>query len=550
MKKLFFILFISVLYPMHAQVSHGGSPLFLFQEDGNSGLKSSVCDESLFIEMPPFNLDSILADDKLNESNMRGAFNFAYKFHRLIKRGVDGHNFTLADGTKVWQVGIRSKEAYSINLFFSEYRIPRGGKLFLYNTDRSHILGSFTHENNSEGNILPTAPISGDEIIVEYSEPADVEFEGQLAITEINHDYRGVMDALAWHDCMPDVMCAIPDSAQVNSVVRLLVDGSYLCTGSLINNAGDTIAPYVLSAMHCLLKSDNLQQYTIDYYRNRAKGVVAMFNYQRPTCEASTNNNLSQSVAGTDLLCVVEKTDALLLKLKETPPDSYNSYYAGWNIASAPTGPFFNIHHPSGYPKRYGRFESTSISHGNWGEFFDSNIHWYIPGWTSGSTAGGSSGSPLFDKNGLIIGGLTGGASVCNGTTPGMGSPPGDYFHALYKSWVYSTVNDTLQLKHWLDPKNTGITSLRGRSSDGSSIEIIKKETTKITYLPESRRIIVSLEPNETGIVRIYSIHGACIYQQAIEGYTTFEIEPQLQNRFGIISLFTPQKVENIKVVL
>ncbi|MDR2844445.1 MAG: lysyl endopeptidase, partial [Candidatus Symbiothrix sp.] len=127
--RLLFILLISWLSAQWtlAQISYGGTPLFL----ENSMLRSTNL--SNFIEMPAFDLDSVLRMDKLNEGNMRGSFNFAYKFYTHIRKGIEGENRVLPDGTKVWRVGIRSNDAYSINLLFTKYHLPEGGKLFIYN---------------------------------------------------------------------------------------------------------------------------------------------------------------------------------------------------------------------------------------------------------------------------------------------------------------------------------------------------------------------------------------------------------------------------------
>ena len=87
-----------------------------------------------------------------------------------------GVRFTLPDGTKVWRLGIRSEGALSLNVMFSEYHLPEGARVFLYNNDQSEVLGSFNHLNNSERSILPVAPIQGDELIIEYQEPMEAGF--------------------------------------------------------------------------------------------------------------------------------------------------------------------------------------------------------------------------------------------------------------------------------------------------------------------------------------------------------------------------------------
>ena len=56
---------------------------------------------------------------------------------------------------------------------------------------------------------------------------------------------------------------------------------------------------------------------------------------------------------------------------------------------------------------------------------------WYMDAWDEGVTEPGSSGSPLFDQNGRIIGQLYGGSAACQGTS----ANGYDYYGRLGVSW-------------------------------------------------------------------------------------------------------------------
>jgi len=435
---------------VYGQISHGGLPLFYTP----SALKSSA-DDNLFIEMPAFNVDSLLKEDELNKSNMRTSFRFANKFFVNIEKGKTGRNVVLPDGTKVWQIGIRSKGAYSINVFFSKYNVPEGGRLFLYNSGKSHIIGSFTNENNSEDQILPIQPVAGDEIIVEYIEPANVAFEGELKISEVNHDYRDLLNyepqadpAGSTHACMPDILCEDPDNDNMRSAVLLTLDGIYACSGSLLNTTNNDGEPVLLTAVHCLNSSFNNPD--ADYIKV-AGTIVCFFNYRKPVCSLRMKGSAQMSLAGATPLSIAIKNDMALLRLKEIPPDYYNPYYAGWNVNpdAGNNNPFINIHYPEASVAKYGTTTAklTIVTFPN-APFFNSQSHWQVSSWDVGATAPGSSGSPPFDNQGLVIGGLSGGLSTCSNSLS-------DYFFALYKSWEY--VPDIgIPLKDCLDPANTG----------------------------------------------------------------------------------------------
>ena len=446
-----------------SQISHGGTPYFL-----QSSLLRAASERS-FIEMPSFDLDLILREDSINKENMRGSYSFAYKFYTHINID-DAAQTVLSDGTTVKQIGIRSAGAYSINLLLRDFEIPPGGKLFIYNADHSYVVGSFDYRNNSPEKILPIQPVAGESIIVEYSEPADVPYKGHFIISEVNHDYRDILraeperDKVNEYDCMPDVFCQENVAGEtVRSTVLLIINGKTLCSGSLINNALDDGKPYLLTAVHCLNDSVNYPK-DKDYYDNKAGTIVAFFNYNRPVCDANIKMKGSEemSLSGASARVILERKDIALLEFSVPPPDYFNAYYAGWNTDLTASGAHTNVHHPSGSVKKYGmtigniRIVSTQY------DFLDTNSYWEVPYWTIGSTYGGSSGSPLFDENRLIIGGLTAGASVCSGSSPSPDpNKQTDYFSILGKGW--ETDDATNQLKTYLDPQNEGMMQYPGK---------------------------------------------------------------------------------------
>jgi len=500
---------------LKAQISHGGTPLFY----APSSLLKSAGNNDIFIEMPPVNADSLLKDDELNESNMRGSFRFAYKFYVDIEKGKSGKNYILSDGTKVWQVGIRSRGAYSINVLFSEYKVPPGGKLFLYNSDRTQVIGSFTDENNSPDNILPVQPVAGDEIIVEYQEPANSEFEAQLKISEVNHDYKGFLrrepgkegipgsPGAKPYACMPDVLCADPEDENIRSVVLVMINGTDACTGTLLNTTNNDGEPVLLTAVHCLNESFNNPG--VDYTEVSGT-IVCFFNYNKPVCNQTDpsikimKGTQEMSLAGATPLSIVVNNDMALLKLKDTPPDYYQPYYAGWNVDpnAGANAPFVNIHHPNAFVSKYGNTNinlTLTTFPPNPSLPFNPGSHWQVPSWDVGATAGGSSGSPLFDNHGLLVGGLTGGSSNCP-----PASSSSDYFFALYKSWEYTPDIGTTTLKNSLDPQSSGVTQWDGYDPYKDNPLFRLKTGDYNNEDPEKRDELVNsemIDPEDSGLV-------------------------------------------------
>lgn len=435
--------------PATAQISHGGRPLPF----ALSATKSAS--EELFVQMQEFDLQEQLRLDSLETTGLRNGFRFAYKFMTDYTPDNSGIRFTLPDGTRVWRLGIRSEGALSLNVLFSRYHLPEGARLFLYNRDQTEILGSFTHLNNSDTEILPIAPILGDELIIEYQEPAHAAFPGKLAVGEVNHGYRHFRTYTPkpespQYQCIPAVACYQDTTERYNdierSVVLLVINGITGCTGMLLNNSAGDGRPYILTASHCL--NEQFQLKNPDYVKI-ADNIVCYFNYNSPQCSPVEPGPVDQTVSSAYSRAVNEKTDMALLELKQRPPTDYAVYYAGWNAADAGNPPYACIHHPAGTPKRITVTENKP-------EFvtyrisvidFDKDAHWKIGPWKSGFTAGGSSGSPLFDGNNRVIGGLTGGDK----DYPTCQSPGSDLFFAIQKCWS-SPRDSSRQLQCWLDP--------------------------------------------------------------------------------------------------
>jgi hypothetical protein len=438
---------VFIAFSGRAQVSHGGAPLPFVQT------RSSFAD--FYVSMPSFDVGEELRLALEEDDELRGGYRFAYKFMTGYDRGNSGESFSLVDGTKVWRLGIYSKGALSINVLFTAYELPEGARVFLYNAEQTHVLGAFTHLNNSDLGILPVSPVRGDRLIIEYHEPADAAFPGRLTVGEVNHGFRDLRgyepkgDESDFH-CMPSPVCFQdnPEYEKIaRSVVLITIDGITSCTGVLLNNTLNDGRPYLLTASHCLNRNFSVKN---PDYESVAGRIICFFNYQSPVCGNVMRGTEEMSVASAGYRAVNERNDMALLELLETPPVYYQPYYAGWSIEeNGNNTPYAGIHHPYASVKRINVSEDKlsmktfSIPQAD----FSRNAHWNVGRWTTGSTASGSSGSPLFDAGHRVIGALSGGMSTCN-------VPIDDFYFALSKAWEPSSATNE-QLKYWLDPSRS-----------------------------------------------------------------------------------------------
>lgn len=449
-----FILFYN--YFVMAQVPHGNAKLITKDlERDYIGLKGDS-----FVVLPEIDTDSAKFVDDLPD-NRFGGLKFAHKFHTNITQKNSGVHYNINDGVRVWKVCIRSNGAYSLNIYFSKFNIPNGSSLFLYNPDRTVVLGPFTRENQPQGGAFSVAPVMGDELIVEYQEPDSVAFLGEIEISEINHDYRGQLSTLisgvtSALPCIPDVSCNQELDKISRSTCLIIVNGDTYCTASLINNTAKDGKPYLLTASHCL---NNLIE-------NGSK-IVAFFNYESPRCDAQIHGSKSFTLSGGICKALSSEIDFALVELNDTPAKDFRPWFAGWSLneLSLDRSPFFCIHHPNGSLKKF-CIEMDSVIKMDWpypGTRIMPNNHWYVSHWDNGHTWDGSSGAALFDNKFRIVGGLSGGSS--GGVFGCQSYTMGDFFFRMDKAWDQYP-EPFRQLKHWLDPfsgdSSSTITELEG----------------------------------------------------------------------------------------
>jgi len=458
LKRTLFIAFCLLTHVVSGQISYGGHPLPLHTEATARAMGPAA---GFFVEMPSFDRQAALWRAAQEQSQFK-SIEFAHKFQVHLRPYNSGITFTTGD-RKVWRIGLRSRGAYSLNILFSKFRLPAGASVFVYNADQTEILGSYTHENNTELNLLRVQPIGGEELIVEYQEPFDAAFNGEIEIGEVNHDFRGIFRAAEPGDpvqsCHPNLLCYPEDIQPGSGVVLLIVNGTTLCTGALVNNTAEDGSPYLLTATHCIN-----EDYSAAFLANRrydlmAGSIVAFFNYHSPLCSTDIRGPLQMTLASADSVLISENHDISLLKLKQAPPKEYQPYYLGWNAGSAPAGSFHGLHHPNAGIKKVavdnGPLETGSFSDPKYN--MEPNAFWVVRAWETASTEGGSSGSPLLDRDKRVIGTLTGGVSECS-------SPRGpDVYASLYKFWeVPGSLNNPNPISDYLDPLHTHITQLGG----------------------------------------------------------------------------------------
>jgi hypothetical protein len=432
--KYFLIAAIFYFNNAAAQLSQGGSPLSIGEKYINKtidGIKLSAPDISDYLRE-----DSIAS--AMGDKTMR--------FGAIIPVELSPNNFgtweNLPDGGRLWRINIQAAGAFSLHLNFSKFFLPEGGKIFAFNKDASIVLGAFTNMNhNADGNFA-FMPVAGEELFLELYEPAGRVGESELMIESVVYAYRDFYGMLknfgSSGACNINVNCPLGDDwqQQKRSICMLLTaNNSRFCSGALVNNTAQDGKPYILTARHCQVGTNN----------------IFMFNYESPSC-ANINGPTNFTIQGCVIRAQLTASDMALVELNSVPPPSYDVFYSGWSRETTPPEFSVGIHHPSGDIKKI-CLDEQAATNANYG--FPSAQCWRVGNWEQGTTEGGSSGSPLFDQNKRIIGQLYGGTASCS-------SPNEPDFYGRFDiSWNTGSQASS-RLRDWLDPDNSNITTLNG----------------------------------------------------------------------------------------
>tara|TARA_R110002124_G_scaffold87407_1_gene225104 strand:+ start:138064 stop:139743 length:1680 start_codon:yes stop_codon:yes gene_type:complete len=414
------------------------------------------------VNLPPLNLHNIAQEDSINDLDK--SLPWRYGIERSVNLDLvnDGVWTSLPEGGRIWQVGIKSPNALNLSIKFDKFYLPEGARLHLYNGDGSDLSKTISNNENTPNRLFGSWFITGDVIWIEYFEPEYVSEEVQLEIGSIIHGYRmgevnqlidssrGLNDS---GDCNYDVNCPIGGDFEneknilKKTVALLSLGNGYLCSAVLMNNTREDKTPYLLTANHCLENSDP------SFWSIR-------FNWMSPnpvcgTGEDSVDIQTNFTMSGAEYKASNALSDFALVELYNLIPSSWDIAFSGWDMSDTPPVFEVGIHHPNGDIMKICRDDSGAVK-----ENANGTEVWLIggvtegtgDGWEIGTTESGSSGSPLFNQNGRLIGQLYAGQSFCNGL---VNNNDYDIYGRFGVSWDAGATEDS-RLKEWLDPINTG----------------------------------------------------------------------------------------------
>ncbi|HEX5042852.1 MAG TPA: trypsin-like peptidase domain-containing protein [Candidatus Polarisedimenticolaceae bacterium] len=325
-----------------------------------------------------------------------------------------------ADGF-VWTLAVEAEGAKGQRIHFTGFDLPTGTEAWVYN-DLGEAYGPF-RERGPDGDGEFWAPsLAGSRAYVQVHDfgPASATRlrKIHLQVPEVAYLGRYALDSQPEPppvqpeafcsfnaSCIQNASCAsIPSAIQSarNAIAHMQwISGAfiYICTGGLLADTDDgTQVPLFLTANHCLSRA------------KEAKSLEAFFQFSVP-CGGSCPQPFTDppgvpKVVGADVLATGTTGDFTLLRLKQNPPAG--SSFMGWSstaVAGVNGNALYRISHPGGAPQAYSAQSvntssptCTGLPRGSWIYSTD----------TSGGTEGGSSGSPVLNASGQVVGQLTG----------------------------------------------------------------------------------------------------------------------------------------------
>jgi len=386
-------------------------------------------------------------------------------FNKIKLSGLRGKSKNLkfgaikatADGGYVYTAELNSPGATGLRVQFAGFNLPAGAAMFLY-TDEGQTFGPYTGRGPLHDGSFDSNTLAGDSITLQVRHTGNASAKDMRAtrfqIVGLGHIRPRFMAGECGFNasCVQNAACG-SDSAvneAKDAVAHMLFrsGGSYyICSGGLINdNDASNSLPLFLTANHCLSRGRD------------AKSLENFFQFASSSCddtdislcEASydTLRDTFPRTLGASIVSTGKAADYTLLRLSVSAPEG--STFLGWNenpVAFSNGTDLYRISHPQGAPQSYSEHTvdtnaSTCTAWPRGDRIYSRDV--------VGATEGGSSGSPVVNSAGQIVGQLSGACGTnLNDTCDAVGNATVDGAFAAYFGAV----------EQYLDPGSTGCTA-------------------------------------------------------------------------------------------
>lgn len=351
-------------------------------------------------------------------------------FGRLPKNGSWMHNNGVigrgADGEMVWTAVIESAGATALRVGFENFKLPGDAEMYVY-TDHGEAFGPYREWGPNDSGEFWSNTTAGSRVYLQlhYFGAATPENLAALDFNISGIGHMGPRFKLARHikpeafgekafcsfneDCVENVNCtsnsAVSDARKaLAEMIYQSGSGYYICSGGLMADTDSgSLVPYFLTANHCISKG------------SEASSLETVFDFE-VSCGTSGSDcprygdGFNVRTLGASIVATNSTSDYTLLQLAETPGGT--RAYLGWDnaeIAFTHGAKLYRVSHPSGAPQAYSAHE-VDTSKGTCRTWPRGN--WIYSHDLVGATEGGSSGSPVVNAGGQVVGQLSGGCGT------------------------------------------------------------------------------------------------------------------------------------------
>ncbi len=227
-----------------------------------------------------------------------------------------------------------------------------------------------------------------------------------------------------------------PAVRQISHATLLLGFMDHSCTGVLVNDRNSTLAPFVLTAGHCVLSESEAEEMigTFGWTSDDGSGLYGQVS------GASLLARQAHVGTGSDSQFVYfDQPDFALLLLKEYPLKEVT--YAAWSTPAKTAEEVFSVSNAWGNPQTVALGSITGAP---------SSDFWNIT-WSQGVTDRGSSGAGIFDEQGEIVAVVSAmtaflppDQTVCNVPVHGVDATNFASIYPLVRNWLEDKVSVTV----------------------------------------------------------------------------------------------------------
>jgi hypothetical protein len=372
------------------------------------------------VDLPGINLAQVLTEDAAETSGLvRESVSVPLHFDPAM-----GRLYEVGQGGWLWVLDVRAPGSYGVRIHFTDFKLPEGGRAIVYDPQiPDNLPADYTGRGPLGSGEFWAWTSWSDTARVEVYLPPEVGAERvnqYFRIDQAMHIYRNPQTGQTGYGsrelaCHNDLEC-YPNWTQAGGGVGRMQftigSSGFSCSGAMLNNSGGDLAPYFMTARHCM--QDNGQA---------LNSLQVYWFFQRAGCGGAVPS--MGSVPRSDR-CTYVRTDSArdmsLVMIEGAVPRTL--WWAGNDPAAVPDGAgLIGIHHPDGTRKRisFGYKWPGAINCGATG------LQSGLPvTWNSGTIEPGSSGSPLFISNGAFVGVASCGFGIC---------PGGSLVDSYYGSW-------------------------------------------------------------------------------------------------------------------